>query len=149
MWIGMIFHPLPSRGFTWNILFSLKNNENIFKNVVCCNCECIWKGWIRWVLRLLWGFFHISALTYVVTPHKYHLTRTVGHNICFYDKTGKKWVNRLPVTLCHLEHRWSLVTPHCSVSRQDYLFVPLIKYIRKSGKSSREHTRGRKNHVRS
>ena len=36
---------LTSRGFTWNIvLFSLKSNEIIFMNVVCCSRDWRFKG---------------------------------------------------------------------------------------------------------
>ena len=42
----MIFHvnPLPSRNMKHQVLFSLKNNEKICMNVVCCSRNWRFKG---------------------------------------------------------------------------------------------------------
>ena len=36
-------NPLPSR-MKYQVLFSLKNNENVFINVICCSRDCHFKG---------------------------------------------------------------------------------------------------------
>ena len=40
----------------YQVLFSLKNNEKVFINVVCCSRDWRFKGYdaVEWNLKLLW-----------------------------------------------------------------------------------------------
>ena len=66
----------------YQVLFSLKNNEKIFKTVVCCSRD--WHLRVKITeLQIRWCFGDDSEVIFLISQRKHVMTLLRGHKVCF------------------------------------------------------------------